>query len=327
MNKIFVISLFISLGLILSGCDQSSVVGDHKDSVNQTDKDVEDNEVMDVKVEFKNKVKDGNLMVKGDTNLPRSTIVTITVSSDNGLIIEEEVEIGMMGGFKVKDISDNGNPLQPGKYMVNLTMSPTKQKEDILKKIGSKGELLAGDFVIKDENYNIVSAEDTVTIEEDDIKSSKNGNDEKQSPLDKIKEKDYITSLELDDDGTVNAIIDGKSPISVNFTFDKAVDILEDMKLAFEDEQVTGYYAMVMIDVIDSKGNEREEEGFNLYYSREDFEALNYDNFYNLSYSEPYRIFNESTSYLINPVMYKDLKDDYKNNLTYEHNKPNYVTE
>lgn len=154
-----------------------------------------------------------------------------------------------------------------------------------------------------------------------------NGNAEKQSPLDKIKEKNYITSIELDEDGTVNAVIDGKNAISVNFTFDKAVDILEDMNLAFEDKQVTGYYAMVMIDVIDSKGNEREEEGFNLYYSRKDFEALNYDNFYNLSYSEPYRIFNESTSYLINPVMYKDLKDDYKNNLTYEHNKPNYVTE
>lgn len=174
------------------------------------------------------------------------------------------------------------------------------------------------------------AAETAVEVEEEkdeEPEKPKEEPEEEKSPLQEIEKKKYITSIEIDDDGVVNATIDAKSELTPNFVFDRAVDILEDMKTAFEDEEVNGYYARTMINVIDNKGNESEEEGFNLYYTREDFETLNYDNFYNLSYSEPYRIFNESTSYLINPVLYRELKSEYTSNLTHEHNKPNYVEE
>lgn len=150
---------------------------------------------------------------------------------------------------------------------------------------------------------------------------------EEKEPLEQIKEKNYITSLELDKDNVVNVEIDAKNSLTVNFIIDKAVDILEDMETAFKDDKVTGYYAMVNMEMVDNKGNEREEEGFNLYYSREDFEELNYDKFSELSYSEPWRIFNESTSYLIHPVLFKEMKKEYKKNLIKGNNKPNYVEE
>lgn len=144
----------------------------------------------------------------------------------------------------------------------------------------------------------------------------------KKEPLEQLKEKKYIKSVELDDDHTLNVEIDASNALTVNFIFDKAVDILEDMQIAFKDDRVTGYYAMVYMDMVDNKGNEMEEEGFNMYYSREDFEELNYKKFSEMSYSEPWRIFNESTSYLIHPVLFNEIKDKYRNNLIKGSNKP-----
>lgn len=153
-------------------------------------------------------------------------------------------------------------------------------------------------------------------------KPEKEKKEKKKEPLEQIKDKKYVKSVELEDDNTVDVEIDATGALTVNFIYDKAVDILEDMHTAFKDDKVTGYYAMVYMDMVDNKGNEMEEEGFNMYYSREDFEALNYEKFSNMSYSEPWRIFNESTSYLIHPVLFNEVKDEYRDNLIKGNNKP-----
>ncbi len=143
-----------------------------------------------------------------------------------------------------------------------------------------------------------------------------------KDPIDQIKSKKYVASVEFEDDNTLDVEIDATNAVSVNAIYEKVTDILEDMKIAFEDKKVTGYYAIVNITVVDGKGNEKIDEGFNMYYSRSDFEALSYDNFNSQSYSQPWMIFNESTSYLINPVVFDEVKNEYRSKLTKGNNKP-----
>lgn len=169
--------LIALIPILLSACsiDENAVQDDEIEEVVEEAEEKEEpkeNELIEVEIEFDNKVKDGILEVKGDTNLPRSTIVKVTVSSENDFLFEEEVKIGMMGGFKVKDISDDENPLKPGDYSVQLRLSPSDQEEKILEKIGDKGELLSGESIKENEGVFIL-AKDTIRVDEIKIEKEK----------------------------------------------------------------------------------------------------------------------------------------------------------
>lgn len=177
------------------------------------------------------------------------------------------------------------------------------------------------------ENEQTEEVEQQEQLQEEEQQEVSKEEEVVKTPIEIIQEKNYVMSVELDEDGVLNVEIDERSPLTVNFIIDRATDILEDMNTAFQDENIKGYYAMVITKLVDSKGNEYEDEAYNLYYSREDFEKLNYENFYNMAYSEPYRIFNESTSYVFHPVIYREMKDKYRNNLIHKQSKLESVTD
>lgn len=86
---------------------------------------------------------------------------------------------------------------------------------------------------------------------------------------------------------------------------------------AFEDDEVERVRVVLNTEMVDQKGNAEMESVIYYEYSREHFEELDYDNFLWMATSETWRILNESTSYEIHPGIYKNVKDDYKNNLRY----------
>lgn len=86
---------------------------------------------------------------------------------------------------------------------------------------------------------------------------------------------------------------------------------------AFEDDEVERVRVVLNTEMVDQKGNAEMESVIYYEYTREHFEELDYDNFLWMATSETWRILNESTSYEIHPGIYKNVKDDYKNNLRY----------
>lgn len=323
--------LIALIPILLSACsiDENAVQDDEIEEVVEEAEEKEEpkeNELIEVEIEFDNKVKDGILEVKGDTNLPRSTIVKVTVSSENDFLFEEEVKIGMMGGFKVKDISDDVNPLKPGNYSVQLILSPLDQEEKILEKIGDKGELLSGESITENEGIFIL-AEDTVIVEEVE-EEIENDDNEKQKDEEEpeanrtidialVEDNDYISEANLTD-GKLTLIADGKTTFSENTLFYSVYDLFEAMHDGFQDENVNEIYVELMVTMIDSKGNESIEPVIKYNYDRETFEELNYENFTNMAYSEEWRILREANYYYIHPGIYKNLKDKYKDNLNVE---------
>lgn len=85
----------------------------------------------------------------------------------------------------------------------------------------------------------------------------------------------------------------------------------------FADESVNKINVVLSTVMIDQKGNESLDEIIKFEYSREDFEELNFKNFLNMASSQTWRILNESNSYWIHPGIFKNVDDEYKQNLTY----------
>jgi len=89
----------------------------------------------------------------------------------------------------------------------------------------------------------------------------------------------------------------------------------------FNDKEVDQVDIVITTKMTDQKGNESIDPVVEYEYSREQFEELNYDNFLDLSYSQSWRILNESDAYSIHPGIYKNVKDDYRNNLNHSMTK------
>ena|SRR5690625_288807 len=89
----------------------------------------------------------------------------------------------------------------------------------------------------------------------------------------------------------------------------------------FNDKEVDQVDIVLTTKMTDQKGNESIEPVVEYEYSREQFEELNYDNFLDLSYSQSWRILNESDAYWIHPGIYKNVKDDYRDNLNHSMTK------
>lgn len=95
-------------------------------------------------------------------------------------------------------------------------------------------------------------------------------------------------------------------------------DMFEDVKTAFDDEDINSVIAIIETTMTDEKGNESLEPIIKYDYSRDSFEELNYENFTNMAYSEEWRILREADYYYIHPGIYKNLKDKYKDHLNVE---------
>lgn len=91
--------------------------------------------------------------------------------------------------------------------------------------------------------------------------------------------------------------------------------MFETLPTAFEEQKVNSVTVILHTEMIDNKGNTQMEPIIEYEYSRSSFEELNYDKFLYMATSETWRILNESDAYSIHPGIYKNVKDDYKNNL------------
>lgn len=90
---------------------------------------------------------------------------------------------------------------------------------------------------------------------------------------------------------------------------------------AFEDESVNSVNVVLLTEMVDEKGNGEIETIIEFEYSKDTFDELNYEKFLYMATSETWRILNESDAYWIHPGIYKNVKDEYRNNLKHSMTK------
>lgn len=134
---------------------------------------------------------------------------------------------------------------------------------------------------------------------------------------DKIQEDNKNVDSASVTDGVLQLKSEGKTTFSENTLFHSVYDLFEAMHDGFEDEGVDKVEVILTTTMVDSKGNESDDEVITYEYSRKSFEELNYDKFANMAFGQQWRILNESDAYWIHPGIYKNLKDEYTGNLTH----------
>lgn len=85
----------------------------------------------------------------------------------------------------------------------------------------------------------------------------------------------------------------------------------------FRDPSVNEVKMVITTGMVDNKGNESLEDIVKYNYTKSSFEELNLKKFLELSYSQTWRILNESDTYWIHPGIYKNIKAEYTKNLPY----------
>lgn len=93
-----------------------------------------------------------------DTNLQDGTVLSVEVTSedDYAFLVQEEVSV-KSGIARTERITDGENPIE-GIYSVRVAMLPSEQPENVLDRVGEKGEYLTGDFVEDTGSYRYVTA-------------------------------------------------------------------------------------------------------------------------------------------------------------------------
>lgn len=163
-------------------------------------------------------------------------------------------------------------------------------------------------------------------------KEQKKKQEEQQKKEEEAKEEERKKNRNIDDkiqednknvdsasvtDGVLQLKSEGKTTFSENTLFHSVYDLFEAMHDGFEDEGVDKVEVILTTTMVDSKGNESDDEIITYEYSRKSFEELNYDKFANMAFGQQWRILNESDAYWIHPGIYKNLKDEYTGNLTH----------
>lgn len=158
--------------------------------------------------------------------------------------------------------------------------------------------------------------------EVENIKKDENGEkvdkEKDDRPIDEtiLEDSEEIIEANFYEDGTLSIEIEGDGSLSVNtMVSNRAMSILEAMKIAFEDENVKKVRGNVTATMVDSKGNESIKDVVSITYNRETFEELNYKNFHKMAWVESWRVYNEADEYYIDINIYNDLKDQIKDNL------------
>lgn len=171
-----------------------------------------------------------------------------------------------------------------------------------------------------DNNKSKSNDKAVVETSADKEKSEKKDTTKKEpTPIDKkiIKNNNKIGEAKLE-----NGVITLKTEVTTfwdetSLLKNNVYEHFESFGEAFKDKNVNAVKVVLSTKMIDNKGNEEVEEIITYEYSRAAFEELNYENFLDLSYSQSWRILNESDSYWIHPGIYKKVKKDYTKNLTY----------
>ncbi|MCE5287504.1 MAG: hypothetical protein LLG02_16905 [Pelosinus sp.] len=116
---------------------------------------------IDVEFGIEPEQKNGQLEIRGRTNLPDGTDL-VMVLSNNSYASESKVRV-LNGSFS-KQFSMDGKRLEVGLYNLQISVSTVMQDEAIQKRIGKHGEMLSGAFVAKSPG-NIVNYAKTVQVD------------------------------------------------------------------------------------------------------------------------------------------------------------------
>src|SRR5690625_248975 len=206
-------------------------------------------------------------------------------------------------------------------------MSKKQDKQPVYKKwwFWVLAIIIVGSWIVNGNNDSAKNNEDeakeTVAEQENDKEKAKKEEEERLAnrTIDEILEEDEndVDKAELEDgvlrlERDVTTFWDETSILKQD-----VLRMFELLPKAFEDDEVERVRVVLNTEMVDQKGNAEMESVIYYEYSREHFEELDYDNFLWMATSETWRILNESTSYEIHPGIYKNVKDDYKNNLRY----------
>lgn len=156
--------------------------------------------------------------------------------------------------------------------------------------------------------------------EKDEEEKPKEDKEEKKETEDKEeekKEKEKSEKIKETDfyDGELTMVYEPGTLWDENSFFRIVYDSFADVKDAFEDDEVDSVVVMINALMTDEKGNEDMKPVITYRYTREGFDELNYEKFYDMAMVEEWRILNESESYFINPGIRNKLKDKYTENL------------
>lgn len=131
----------------------------------------------------------------------------------------------------------------------------------------------------------------------------------------KLEENNSVDRVTFED-GTLTLETEATSLWSENSLLFTVYDLFEVTKEAFDDSSVDEVKVFISTKMVDEKGHESVDTVIEYHFTRESFEELNYDNFSNMAYGQPYRILNVSDYYSIHPGIYKNFKNEYKENLS-----------
>lgn len=141
---------------------------------------------------------------------------------------------------------------------------------------------------------------------------------EKNLPIDKklVKNNDHVDEAAIDDKGFLTISQNATAAWSENSIVTiHTYWMFEAMNEGFKDPSVNEVEASIKTNVIDNKGNSSLKEVASFLYARETFEELNYEGFLTLASGQEWRIYNESDVYQLYPVIFNNIKEDYKDNL------------
>lgn len=185
---------------------------------------------------------------------------------------------------------------------------------------GAIGNLLESDETKQKREDEKIAAEEQK--EEKEQKKKEETEKEKERKANRsideaIQEDDSNVEEASIEDGVLILKTEGKTTFSENTLFHSVYDLFEAMHEGFKDKDINKVEVALTTTMVDPKGNESDDDVITFEYSRESFEELNYDKFSEMAYGQQWRILNESDSYSIHPGIYKNLKDDYTNNLSH----------
>jgi len=186
--------------------------------------------------------------------------------------------------------------------------------------LGSIGNLFESDEAKQKREDEKIAAEEEAK-EKEQKKKEEEAKEKERKKNRTIDEKIQEDNNNVDSASIKNGVLqlksEGKTTFSENTLFHSVYDLFEAMHDGFEDEGIDKVEVILTTTMVDSKGNESDDEVITYEYSRESFEELNYEKFANMAYGQQWRILNESDTYWIHPGIYKNLKDDYTENLTH----------
>ncbi|WP_051258299.1 hypothetical protein [Teredinibacter turnerae] len=151
MKRIFLVTLTLSLGLIISACSDGG--GNAEQSNNQSQASSVKSMSEEARVSAAaNQTDDGRIVVTGETNLPDSTELLISLSNEAVGFTAQDKSAVRNGKFSAGPLGPKSG-LTAGNYVIEVMMPvPSVQPESVQSIIGNEGQYLTGPLV-KDSSW------------------------------------------------------------------------------------------------------------------------------------------------------------------------------